>query len=1392
MHLRGWPPLICSFACLVVACSADLERLPQRRSVRGSLGEEVYKAVCRRVAGTELPLDVTGMKSDAICLGDNGTVQQALTSETELPTRLMVFAQRRAQIVQAVDDWLPANLSDELENLLRGLVPFYDGPEERVQQATRSLAAVMQSLASTDPRALDGLARIAQKGVLPREAALGLMRAPLVVSGLRDMSRSVLPLTQDVPEVAAHFDTFLDGLALELATVDPDSPPDSDLERLKRLLNRSHPDFGTGAPLYTSLRDDHGLPIPADASSMLPGAPAPFPVVGEANVARDQYGRALAGDKPMYQTADADVTLLAGLLRELGKVAGNVELSDDMSLVLPAIVGQHVPSARTYEKYAFQYFAPDTRVNPLLDLMHATTALIDRDVFPASLALTQNLFTEHEAALAESVAPLVALERVSRPGEGDPYPNAKLAPLATFWDELLYEAEKLSRWRTSATSDTLLEALLRATLGYARNLSKPGAPIEQIVDPEMLRHQGVVMASLMRFKDEWRSNPKGERERAPDEPLVLGGFRTIVDRTQPDTPVTCGKDGCGGPIAGTPFERWKQPNQNCMIQRSGRPLSGRDCGQPANQSIFQRSLGLIAEMAGRSQCNKPISIGDLLDYAVLKDPCVGQYADGTPECEALRRQQRNERDTSIQSAEQSVRDDYSCNGTGACAAYQDEYPAAFVDPDGVGVGVAASIQACHLLNLPDVGRTFGAAVTHEFTLDIPNPWVRRYLEDVARAGDHDGDGAADLPACDASFKITDPTLAPPCIPSSASLSRDLYDDMPITVDTLGELVEFLLDDTTLFTSEQDTRELRPDVRSLSRVLFAPAGSSSFIIFDPLLLRGSPSACAAGSTVPACPADDTTDIKACCISEPTRPPLRYRLDTYYGATSFAWEHPIKLRDGRTISFLDTMRTLSDAVARFDYRAGVDDPKNFEETAYVFTTLGNILATHFDSARNPVAQSSDPNGLNYRHLTGIVSYEPLMADAVDDGTIDLAQLGGDGLPLFAQTKFPPDQQLGLIYHALPIMEALDAITLDGGTSDGIDISVEIAEQLLNPHARCAGATGDRRVIDGVGACDLAEAGLVGFTPPFTYRGGRQTLCYRDGRCFDGMANPKRFASPLYMLLDALDAMDDASNVDTVHDRALRGVVSGMLDAYGKIVGNRFDDRRLRALLVELIGYTRERLDEERMAGTLATLGQRTDDDALDFLTNPIIAGALGLVPNLHGRGTAIADMARYSGALLGSQQRMLVAALFDLLQLMPGDAATNAALRATAVAFASNVGAALKGDAAQSLLPKDGALGRNLFMLRKTAELDGADPSTLEKTFKNLATAPEGRASPLEVILDVALELERQTPGQGTSPSAEDMRLFLTRVADVLTDKDRGFERLYRIVQCTTDASTPHCE
>src|SRR5690606_1505653 len=124
-----------------------------------------------------------------------------------------------------------------------------------------------------------------------------------------------------------------------------------------------------------------------------------------------------------------------------------------------------------------------------------------------SLELTQKLLTSHEPELVHALTPLLKLEKRTR-AANDAYPAAELADQSTFWDELLFEAERMSRRRKTQDGPTLVDLLLRGALGYARNVDKPGAPVEQMLSPDVLRHQGALVAALMRYKDEWRNNPK--------------------------------------------------------------------------------------------------------------------------------------------------------------------------------------------------------------------------------------------------------------------------------------------------------------------------------------------------------------------------------------------------------------------------------------------------------------------------------------------------------------------------------------------------------------------------------------------------------------------------------------------------------------------------------------------------------------------------------------------------------------------------------------------------------------------------------------------------------------------------------------------------------------------
>lgn len=1486
---------------LAGACAPELEKLKDERSARGSLGQEVYKTLCRRLAGTELPEDLDGRETEDLCLGDSSTAGKALKDMREaLPPRLLALAERRERIVNAIDATLPDELGDELENLMRELLPFYDAPEERIQTSTRTLAAFLTKMAG-DQKSLLGLERLGRVGMLPAEYSYGAYRAMLGYSDVSKVLSVLLPILTEDKTVKPAFELMLQGLALELATSEVDDDPDSDTRVLKDLLVRTHPDFGEGKPLFTAKRDSRGLPIPAPINSeavpypfvdenddsladekdgrfvLADGfagpLPEPFTTRDEAEgTARDEYGRAFgfakngkATDVPLYDTLDANNTVLAASLRESGKLfAPDTQIAKKLAEVFPVLFGERVEATREYGKLSFKYNAPNTDDSPIIDVVHALGSTVDRPIYPESLELTQRLFEDSEAAQARALEPLLTLEKRTR-SERDAYPKAKLADDTIFWDELLFEVEKLSRMRRDATGDSALEAMMRATLGYVRDLSQPGQPLVRDPNYEALKHQGSVAATLMRFKDEWRGNPRTESKRTDGEPGILGAFKTPVDRTKPDSPVTCGKDGCGGPVAGTLFEVWAEPGQTCMIQRGGRV--GTDCGAPANQSIYHRSLGLIWEMAGRSQCNKVITVGNLLASTVFKDPCanpkaviscvgaspsekdafcatqdlvpdssadnpldndcddargiciVNKSRDSTPgdgqpgSCNALKLEQEANRDQTILDTEAALDKSYTCSSNPADPCFDEEYPAAFLDTDGPGVGQEAAIQACHLMDLPDVGRTFGRALSGEFQIGIPNPWVRRYLEDVARARN------ASLPTCEP-YSVKNPEVLPTCsvddgvgdtcpigaecLPEASVLSRSVYqedlDDYEsrygIEVDELGELIEFLLDDRQLFPDGERTQQLLPDVKALSRVLFAPASSSSFLVFDPLLIKGAPPVCTLEQVQmnKQCPLDDTAEEPAgCCIKlfddnlKPTPPPLRYRLDTYYGATTFSWEQDLEFTDGTKLSFIDSTKALADAINRVDYRPeNGDDPKNFENVDYVFSTIGKMVAQHYDSPDNPGVQNKDPNGPMFRYLTNLVSYEEMLADLLDDGMI--VDEADDFISMTGFTD--AEQHLGLLYNSFDVIEALDAMDF-GGSRDGIDVAADLSEHLLSAHMGCAGESGERRVIDGKGACDLQAAGQSGLVAPLTYRDGTTSICWNDGTCFDGeQGRAQRFPTPIYMLLDAVKKIDDRINADPKVDAAFDAARAGIIDTYAAIEGDKLVDRKLRGLLIVGAQFMRDRWAAKEAAGELAQLRADLTADAIDLIGSPLFAGGLDMLEGLLEKPDALDELTRFSYALLTDSEdkqnvRSLLAAFADLVQALPGDESTNALLNLLAESTAPGVGDVVKdGKGTPSI--ESSVLWQNLTLSRDTVAKD--EKNTLAKVFNNVVSSSTALPyTPLETFLDAVTSVNRAEPTQTGVLSAKDWGSVATKLSEIMLDERRGLERLYDLVQCRNDSS-----
>lgn len=235
-----------------------------------------------------------------------------------------------------------------------------------------------------------------------------------------------------------------------------------------------------------------------------------------------------------------------------------------------------------------------------------------------------------------------------------------------------------------------------------------------------------------------------------------------------------------------------------------------------------------------------------------------------------------------------------------------------------------------------------------------------------------------------------------------------------------------------------------------------------------------------------------------------------------------------------------------------------------------------------------------------------------------------------------------------------------------------------------------------------------------------------------------------------------------------------------------------RRLRSLVLTLGEHMRERWAEERAAGRLGDWGERNTDDLIDLLTNPAAAGALSTLHELSKKPGALEETSKMLGTILDESSpatsRALLSYAADALQALPGDESANALLRALATAAAANVDAVLAGS--QSTLDvQRGLLYSNAFMLGESAKADGA--GVIGKVLANLVRMPgqaprAGSALPISVLFDAVLDINRLDPSKEGSHGAEDYRAAFTRMAEVMTDERRGFERLYRIVQCATSA------
>jgi hypothetical protein len=511
----------------------------RRPAPRGTLGEEIVRVFCERIASeAELarpegePRDVSGERWKPVCRGEEPPPEGA-------PPRLVALMENRARLAEALDQTLPEDLHDGLGNFLGELMPMFDPPRERIPQATRLLSDLLATL-SADDAALEAMSRLgARTGYRPLRLGLGVVRPLLAYPEIDTFVDLALRTLTDLPSDASdglaadEFRAVHTALAMEMAGFTPAEPlppgERSTLSLTRELMFRSDPRFGTSTgPRWALLRDERGIAalrgetvvapfVDVDADGLADvddlgrfvGAgggrldvPPPFAVLGELGVPRDGSGRAIdRGAMPFFAYLDADDTMAAGVVREAAPwFDRDAPTLLQLSRALPALLGTDADRTATYGGATLAYEGWDTTRSSAIDMVYALSALLPRGRTGDLLDVLTTLVEEHESAAAGVVYSSHYLLTRS-----ELYPGASLRQPNSLWDDMIELAIRLDR------RPGMLEAVLRS-----------------FADPDAAQ-LGDLYGNMMRFRDRITydpANPNGAAIGLPlDEP---------VDRSMPD------------------------------------------------------------------------------------------------------------------------------------------------------------------------------------------------------------------------------------------------------------------------------------------------------------------------------------------------------------------------------------------------------------------------------------------------------------------------------------------------------------------------------------------------------------------------------------------------------------------------------------------------------------------------------------------------------------------------------------------------------------------------------------------------------------------------------------------------------------------------------------------
>lgn len=216
--------------------------------------------------------------------------------------------------------------------------------------------------------------------------------------------------------------------------------------------------------------DDGGRFVTANNSL----APSPFPFAGggSGEIARDKFGRPIAGSQLLYDYIDTSHTFAAQAMIDMKPLAEKGALVDMMGGMYVAM-GPRGPQKKTVNGKTIEYEGVKTKESPMLDLVYAMGVLLGDRSMDTTLSMAKDLMVKNPKEMARVSGAMIEAFDIAKK-----HPEAKLPKTSTFWDENIDIMAQLVK------EPGLMEDLLRG-------LADPAAA-----------DVGNVMAKYARFRDE--------------------------------------------------------------------------------------------------------------------------------------------------------------------------------------------------------------------------------------------------------------------------------------------------------------------------------------------------------------------------------------------------------------------------------------------------------------------------------------------------------------------------------------------------------------------------------------------------------------------------------------------------------------------------------------------------------------------------------------------------------------------------------------------------------------------------------------------------------------------------------------------------------------------------